>query len=432
MQHNTKIAVFLVPTLFFYIIFTTISLLPWYTGLCLAAAEFFGMHHVVTKVLLDAPPSSTAVTGSPYFAGIIFGSLFFVGWEWVTVLVRSTPGYAVTNLCFGFCFLLCCYNFFRSVTLDPGACPKPADEAELKSIIEELASEGRLNGQTFCVVCMARKPLRSKHCRVCDRCTARFDHHCPWVWNCVGVSNHRQFIMFILSLVLGVICFNYLVYAYFSHNVPSDAVPAASCILPTTLCSWTSQKPFLTAVSIWASLQLLWTSILLLAQLWQVTKQVTTLEVSNLSRFGFMGGRGTSALGQEGLTHPKQGQHMMGDDEPNPDGIGGHPSASAPGQRQHSKSSTAFILQLLGLDRLTAKSNRRALAHSSPNSNPFDQGVWRNCLDFWTTGRELGVEYGSLYDVPSDGFAKKPGEENGRWKGKGRKGGYEPVQAEEV
>jgi len=84
------------------------------------------------------------------------------------------------------------------------------------------------------------------------------------------------------------------------------------------------------------------------------------------------------------------------------------------------------------LDRFTASSNRRALARSSPNSNPFDQGVWRNCLDFWTSGRELGVEYGSLYEVPSEGFVKRAGEDNGRRKGKGRKGGYEPVQVEEV
>ena len=30
---------------------------------------------------------------------------------------------------------LCAYNFFRAITLDPGTCPKPTSDDELKSVI---------------------------------------------------------------------------------------------------------------------------------------------------------------------------------------------------------------------------------------------------------------------------------------------------------
>lgn len=45
-ERNTRVAILVLPTLFLYMIFTTLSILPWYTGMPLALAEFFGMHHV--------------------------------------------------------------------------------------------------------------------------------------------------------------------------------------------------------------------------------------------------------------------------------------------------------------------------------------------------------------------------------------------------
>ena len=49
------------------------------------------------------------------------------------------------------------------------------------------------------------KPERTHHCSVCEVCILKFDHHCPWLNQCVGVGNERYFVLFMVWLSLG--CF---------------------------------------------------------------------------------------------------------------------------------------------------------------------------------------------------------------------------------
>eukprot|EP00917_Polyrhabdina_sp_WS-2016_P027754 GHVP01059261.1.p1 GENE.GHVP01059261.1~~GHVP01059261.1.p1 ORF type:complete len:318 (+),score=34.80 GHVP01059261.1:28-981(+) len=46
------------------------------------------------------------------------------------------------------------------------------------------------------------KPPRAHHCRICNKCVFRMDHHCPWINNCVGLLNFKFFFLFLVFSVI--------------------------------------------------------------------------------------------------------------------------------------------------------------------------------------------------------------------------------------
>ena len=53
-----------------------------------------------------------------------------------------------------------------------------------------------------CAECRDTMRFNEYHCFICGVCVWRYDHHCPWINNCVSALNIGKFLLFLCLLIL--------------------------------------------------------------------------------------------------------------------------------------------------------------------------------------------------------------------------------------
>ena len=100
-----------------------------------------------------------------------------------------------------FAFVILC--FCAASCKDPGVL-KPDPSQHFLHLLNDI------NPADLCPECKVIRSARSRHCAICNQCVERFDHHCPWINNCVGIKNHNSFLMFLFSIWIKIIFHSYI------------------------------------------------------------------------------------------------------------------------------------------------------------------------------------------------------------------------------
>lgn len=121
---------------------------------------------------------NTSDEAGTIMAFIVWILLAYSAWTF-TLLARSggIPPYIGAVY-----IMLCCMalaSHAKTTFTDPGSVPQAAVPNE--QMRREMGTPDQ--PLSMCSQCQTFKPPFSHHCRICNRCVSRMDHHCPWMNN---------------------------------------------------------------------------------------------------------------------------------------------------------------------------------------------------------------------------------------------------------
>ncbi|PPD98961.1 hypothetical protein GOBAR_DD04007 [Gossypium barbadense] len=126
------------------------------------------------------------------------------------------------------------------------------------------------------------RPLRAKHCSTCDRCVEQFDHHCPWVSNCIGKRNKWDFFLFLVLEVSAMLSTG----AVAITRIVTDPL-APSPFFPWINHAFTHHIGAITFLIVDFFL-FFGVAALTVVQASQIARNITTNEMANVMRYSYL------------------------------------------------------------------------------------------------------------------------------------------------
>jgi len=128
---------------------------------------------------------------------VVVGSFFAIEYSWLIPLLAA--GLQLSSIAL----------LLATAMSDPGIMPRQPDFSQTydehtkvfrtrePQRFYDLVLRGHPFKLKYCKTCHIYRPPRCVHCSVCENCVERFDHHCPWLGNCIGKRNYWLFYCFV-------------------------------------------------------------------------------------------------------------------------------------------------------------------------------------------------------------------------------------------
>lgn len=270
------------PYISFPIIMYICSVFNWFTALGFNLLLIMILSYVLVTIL----PPRTKMASLPLLTAYHQIMILYILYLYLFRLLTETSNHGFLHFLFLIIALCTIYNYIRAFVSDPGFIEKNEKLDSTKERILSLAESGFLDNRRYCFTCKIEKPIRSKHCKFCNRCVLKFDHHCPWIGNCVGESNHRSFMLYLLCMTSGSIIWLTLSLLFFRKYITEEAA-GEFCFLGDSICSLFKHYPVHMYMFIIAAFFFFWILILFITQTLQVAAGMTTNESMNSSRLEY-------------------------------------------------------------------------------------------------------------------------------------------------
>ena len=258
---------------------------------------------------------------SPFFAGILASGIFwcFLIWSFKIIPLIISQHFllvAVGSLS----ILLWIWSFYKLANLNPGIIPSLNDNDIILGQIEDLLDDGKYDFDHFSIENYLKKPIRSAYSRITNKLIAKYDHYCPWVYNEIGVRNHKLFVLFLYLLILIIVIFVHTSMIYFAKleraylNDTSDRNIKSS--FWQTLCFAYRYYHFHANFVIFDFINFVWISLLSFLQTFQILRGITTWEANQILRSKKKNKRATLSVGPRSLQNIcSRGSKLFGLDQ---------------------------------------------------------------------------------------------------------------------